>query len=87
MRAIVPRDAVCYSNAGMGYATLQAAPGNRIQDFGGGIVAGVISSPLGVALDFAGLMEDINDEFDYYFPDAVKRRDERFSKVSKHPLA
>jgi RHS repeat-associated protein len=59
------------------YDALQAAPGNRLEDFGAGVVASLIRSPLGVALDLAGLIEDINDEFEYYFPDAVKRREER----------
>jgi hypothetical protein len=46
------------------YNALQTAPGNRLEDFGGGVVASPISSPLGVALDFAGLIEDINEEFE-----------------------
>jgi hypothetical protein len=35
-----------------------------------------------VAFDIATLIEDISDEFKYYFPDAVKRRGERFNRES-----
>jgi len=69
------------------YAALQGAPGNRLEDFAGGVVASLISSPIGVALDFAGLIGDINDEFQYYFPDAVKRREERFTKDFKQSVS
>jgi len=73
------------------FARLQASPSNRLEDYAGGFITSrglgkAVGAPLGVVMDIATLVEDINDEFEYYFPDAVRRREERFNKEFKQSV-